>query len=143
MHCYTAAQNCGQWLNQSHFGSMVEVSFPPSVNIRTRASASREGTNILNQRIYSDFFVLSVVFVNFALKVHNKENFLKLTLVFSCILWSSEISGSLGFFFFFFFFFFIFSVTSGSGLVSLPSFFFLGEVGGSGVFRCFFFFSLS
>ena len=63
------------------------------------------------------------------------ENVLKLTLVFSCISRSSEGLG-----FFFFFFFFIFSVASGSGLVSLPFFFFLGEVGGSDVFRSFVFF---
>ena len=87
MHCNTAAQNRGQWLNQSHFRSMVEVSFPSSVNIR-RASASREGTNILNQRIYSDFFVLSVVFVNFALKVIRKifSNLLLYFLVFCGLL---------------------------------------------------------
>lgn len=67
---------------------MVEVSFPPSVNIRKRASASREGTNILNQRIYSDFFVLSVVFVNFALKVIRKifSNLLLYFLVFCGLL---------------------------------------------------------
>ena len=66
---------------------MVEVSFPSSVNIR-RASASREGTNILNQRIYSDFFVLSVVFVNFALKVIRKifSNLLLYFLVFPGLL---------------------------------------------------------
>ena len=66
---------------------MVEVSFPSSVNIR-RASASREGTNILNQRIYSDFFVLSVVFVNFALKVIRKifSNLLLYFLVFCGLL---------------------------------------------------------
>ena len=66
---------------------MVEVSFPSSVNIR-RASASREGTNILNQRIYSDFFVLSLVFVNFALKVIRKifSNLLLYFLVFPGLL---------------------------------------------------------
>ena len=44
MCCNTAVQNPGRRLNQSHFRSMVEVSFLPSANIRKRASATRELT---------------------------------------------------------------------------------------------------
>ena len=42
MRCNTAVQDRGRRLNQSHFRSMAEVSFLPSVNTRKRASASRE-----------------------------------------------------------------------------------------------------
>ena len=37
-----AVQDCGRRLNQSHFRSMVEVSFLPLANTRKRASANSE-----------------------------------------------------------------------------------------------------
>ena len=42
MRCNTAVQDRGRRLSQSHFRSMAEVSFLPSVNTRKRSSASRE-----------------------------------------------------------------------------------------------------